>query len=113
MNPGPWKFHERLFVHDHIVVDKNGEIVATRVSFMNGPLIAAAPSLLEFVRAIATRQDELGEAARNELELLGVGIAAERPLTEAAKVVSLRAAGVLALADFRAPGTSSDRTEPR
>ena len=102
MNPGPWKFHERLFIHGNVVVDKDGQILASHVGFANGPLIAAAPSLLEFVQAIAKRQDELGEAARRELKALDLGITAERPRTGTANALSLRSATILASAEILA-----------
>src|SRR5262245_49712823 len=90
MNQGPWKFHERLFVHGNVVVDKDGKILASHVSFTNGPLIAAAPCLLDFVRAVAKRQDDRGQAARSGLKALDLGLTAAEPSPQSATTVSLR-----------------------
>ena len=44
-------------------------MLAAKVPLEDGPVMAASPALLEFVRTIAKRDDLLGAQAREELKL--------------------------------------------
>jgi len=72
MSPGPWKFHTSLRGHERVIVDAEGRILAINVPIEDGPTMAAAPALREFLEAIARRSDLLGVRARDELKLLGL-----------------------------------------
>ena len=72
MSPYPWKFHASLYGHAHVVADAERRIIASHVPRDDGVTIAAAPTLLEFVRATAQRSDDVGAEARAALEKVGL-----------------------------------------
>jgi len=72
MSPFPWKFHSSLHGQVHVIADAQGRILASNVPVEDGPAMAAAPLLVEFLEAIAKRSDLLGVRARDELKLLGL-----------------------------------------
>lgn len=64
--PGPWEFHEDDGEGNEIVVGDNGDVICVIGSYMtsveedfaNGPLMAAAPELLEALQLILSYHDD-------------------------------------------------------
>lgn len=67
MSPAPWHYHTTLYGNPHCIADKDGRLLATHVQEGNGQLMAAAPALFAFVAAMAKRNDDVGELAREAL----------------------------------------------
>lgn len=45
--PGPWTFHDAIYGLQNVVLDADGRRICNHVSRDIGPVIAAAPGLLE------------------------------------------------------------------
>ena len=76
---GPWEFHEDDGEDNQIVVGDNGDVICVVGSYMtsveedfaNGPLIAAAPELLEALQKIVEMNaqychDKYGDSSKAE-----------------------------------------------
>lgn len=69
-SPAPWRFHATRYGVSHAVVDADGRILFAHVPVHDGPLVAAAPTMLAVLRRVAARLpegDELGDLARRAI----------------------------------------------
>jgi len=60
--PSPWSFHAAKYGLRNVVVDANQESIASGVPPGSGPLVAAAPDLLEALETVA-QEAPVGTAA--------------------------------------------------
>ncbi len=51
--PSPWSFHAARYGLRNVVVDANQEPIASNIPLGSGPLVAAAPDLLEALETVA------------------------------------------------------------
>lgn len=71
MSVGPWSFHQYLYGFSHVICDADGRIIASSVVANDGPLMAAAPTLLHALKRIAAIEGPAQEIAARAIEDFG------------------------------------------
>jgi len=63
--PGPWRFDPKLGVVSQFEINDVGEPmnIAQEVNYLDGPLLAAAPEMLDALQLIATYPEEVDPVA--------------------------------------------------